>query len=482
MYDVKFLRGEYSKYNSLATKDSKTFYFCTDTNQLFLGEIELDSKDVDFTVQAGAVVGEGVKVLTGFEVVDGKIKTGSVADQLLAEVAVSGAAADVSIVDASSKITATNVEDALTELATAIGNEGIASKVTIEENTGSGDVLKTYDFYQGLVTGESSEAKAAKKLGTINIPKDYLVRSATIEVVITANTPYSGAVVGDKYIDFVINTKDGAGTGTESHIYIPVNDLVHPISGVNGSEINVAVDATNAISATVNTIDGAKIIYKTETSEGAGDGESVKAALTRLDGADTVTGSVAKKIKDALGLLDADLDAATDTTITDAEKVAVITGVTEVDGVITAVDSIDVDLAGAATRAKTKIIGSVSDTVADDTIKGVKNYIGNLPSTGTTATTVIGYIDEKTGAGISALDGSATIASETGNVVTIKGGITEVDGVISNSSAADVVLEEVAVTGAAADVSVVDTNNYFNGATVEAVLAELGAALTWGNI
>ena len=36
-------------------------------------------------------------------------------------------------------------------------------------------------------------------LGTkINIPKDFLVKSATLEVVDTADEPYSGAAVGDK--------------------------------------------------------------------------------------------------------------------------------------------------------------------------------------------------------------------------------------------------------------------------------------------
>ena len=38
----------------------------------------------------------------------------------------------------------------------------------------------------------------------IDIPKDWLLKLATIETVTTKNVPYSGAVVGDKYIDFVI--------------------------------------------------------------------------------------------------------------------------------------------------------------------------------------------------------------------------------------------------------------------------------------
>ena len=51
-----------------------------------------------------------------------------------------------------------------------------------------------------------------------------------------------------------------------------------------------------------------------------------------------------------------------------------MTGVTEVDGVLTAVDSIDVDLAGAATRAKNAVIGTSSDTASSNTVYGAKAY------------------------------------------------------------------------------------------------------------
>lgn len=58
----------------------------------------------------------------------------------------------------------------------------------------------------------------------INIPKDFLVKSASVEVCSTADTPVVGYNVGDKYMDFVINSKDN--TGTDEHLYINVKDLV----------------------------------------------------------------------------------------------------------------------------------------------------------------------------------------------------------------------------------------------------------------
>ena len=53
---------------------------------------------------------------------------------------------------------------------------------------------------------------------------------------------------------------------------------------------------------------------------------------------------------------------------------------------------------------------------------------------------------------ITKLDGSAVIASNVDGVVTIKAGVSEVDGKISNASGDDIVLKKVATTGKAADV------------------------------
>ena len=61
---------------------------------------------------------------------------------------------------------------------------------------------------------------------TINIPKDYLVKSATVDTVTSADlsTLGNGFEVGDKYMDFVVNTK--GNDGTDEHIYVNVKDLV----------------------------------------------------------------------------------------------------------------------------------------------------------------------------------------------------------------------------------------------------------------
>lgn len=81
----------------------------------------------------------------------------------------------------------------------------------------------------------------------INIPKDFLVNSADIKTVETADTPYEGAQVGDLYIDFVINSK--SADDTASHVYLPVNELVDAYTGGNGIEVSTQ----NLISAKIDT-------------------------------------------------------------------------------------------------------------------------------------------------------------------------------------------------------------------------------------
>ena len=83
---------------------------------------------------------------------------------------------------------------------------------------------------------------------SINIPKDYLVKSASIETATEDNNPVEGIKKGDKYIDFVVNAKEAKeGDGTESHIYLNVKDLVDVYTAGNG----ISVSKGNVISLKV---------------------------------------------------------------------------------------------------------------------------------------------------------------------------------------------------------------------------------------
>lgn len=106
----------------------------------------------------------------------------------------------------------------------------------------------------------------------IDIPKDFLVKSGSVEEVTVADEPYDGAVVGDKYLDFVINTI--GDDETAQHIYIPVNDLVDAYTAGNGisisntNEISLAIDSTNANGLSVGQ-DGLVLNTASDTNSGA---------------------------------------------------------------------------------------------------------------------------------------------------------------------------------------------------------------------
>ena len=95
-------------------------------------------------------------------------------------------------------------------------HQSLASKtVTVEKQaTAESGYFATY------VVKQNGSQVGSK----INIPKDYLVKRGSVKTCTTANQPVSGYKVGDKYLDFVVNTKDSSGT--DEHIYILVSDLV----------------------------------------------------------------------------------------------------------------------------------------------------------------------------------------------------------------------------------------------------------------
>lgn len=296
--------------------------------------------------------------------IDSQIAAGDTAiETSLADVATSGAAADVSIADTAGNITATNVEDAIQELYTAIGSGGTDAAVTVTRTAGgqNDDYVYRYMFFQGgnQITN-----------GVIDIAKDMVATEGTL-IHPTAQNPIEidgQQITSGTYIEMTIANGDP--------FYIDVANLIEYNSVSSTDEITLT-DTNHTITATVGEIAASKIIYREADDsdpEHPVAQQTVAQAINALESAIGSGGSVDEKISTAINALDADLDAVTNASVTDTEKVAVMTGVTEVNGVLTAVDSVDVDLAGAATRAKNAVIGASSDAASANTIYGAKAY------------------------------------------------------------------------------------------------------------
>lgn len=264
--------------------------------------------------------GNVTKVILGISPVDGTNKTLFIsAEEVEALISASEGGVNTSIGNLENLTT----KDKATIVA-AINSLKTESTVTVEKKqTAEEGFAATYIIKQN-----------EKQVGSsINIPKDFLVKSGTVKTVSTINQPVNGYKVGQKYLDFVVNT--ASNDGQESHIYILVEDLVDVYTGSTGDQIAVVVGNDNTISASLtNTVNDSlekanSALQKTNIKEGTANGTiSVSGVNINVHG----LGSAAYTESSAY------------------------------------------DKANAAYTVKTELIGTDADTKDKDTINGAKKY------------------------------------------------------------------------------------------------------------
>lgn len=203
----------------------------------------------DATTKANAVLGNKETDTAASETVYGAIAAAKAAKDSADAKLAGVSAADKSIIVTTDEATKTakvsvsisKAEDNLLTLDT----DGLK---VVHQNAPEYSIKKL----EAATTGYAATYKLLKgtaEVGdAINIPKDYIVKSAQLKVCDKVNIPEDGYAIGDKYIDFTINTKDGeAGTTNETHIYLNVKDLVDVYNAGTGIEVS----KDNKISAKV---------------------------------------------------------------------------------------------------------------------------------------------------------------------------------------------------------------------------------------
>lgn len=414
---VKFVYAASATPEQIAAFDNNTIYFIGNPRQIYKGStlydggansVAADLATLESYIGTLPVAGDydnlidyiEKSIAAGDQTVMNAVTT---LDNSLAAIAKSGAAADASIVDAAGNFTATNVEDALAELHTAIGTGGTNAAVTVTKTAGGAndDYAYRYTFSQG---------GTAITNGVIDIAKDMVATDGQL-VHPTAENPITvdgQQVTSGAYIAMTIANGET--------FYINVADLIEYNSVASTDEITLS-DANHTITATVGEIAASKIVY--QAAEGATPAKTVAQAINALESAVGTGGSVDQKIQTAVNALNADKTATAG---------SVVTGVHQANGVITSVDE----------------VALTADNVAygNSTVKAALDTIGAIPA-GATATTVIGYVDEKTGSGISALnaDLDATLAATDTDTeaVAVVTGVTQTNGALTavDSVAAD---------------------------------------------
>ena len=260
MANVMFLQGTAAQYTA-ATKNQNTFYYTTDDKQFYLGEVKLSNAgEIVAAVERITknendiqTINNTLTTIQGDENVDGSIKKAvkEAKDALEAKIG------NLENLNTTAK---GNLVSAINEVLVAVGAGGTAAAVTIDTTTTTAGMAKSYTLKQGNNT-----------IGTIDIPKDMVVRSG--EVVVNPEGQTEGT--------YIVLTLANA---TEDKIYVNVGTLVDIYRAkANATQIQLAIDSsTREISATVV----AGSITSTELADAAvvtakiADGNVTKAKLS----------------------------------------------------------------------------------------------------------------------------------------------------------------------------------------------------------
>lgn len=336
---VKFVYAASATPQQIAAFDNNTIYFIGNSHQIYKGSTLYDGGAASVAADLATLesyIGTLPVDSTYDDLIDYINKSIAAEDTTvtnlvttlensLANVATSGAASDVNITDSGGNFASETVEGALAELYTAIGTGGTNSAVTITKTTGGANDNYAYRYV-------FSQGGSNINNGTIDIAKDMVATNGEL-VHPTAQNPITinnQSITSGTYIAMTIANGDT--------FYINVADLIEYNSVSNTDEITLT-DTNHTITATVGEIAASKIRYSST--------QTVAQAINALETASST--GVDTKISTEINKLDADLDA---TGTPQHSGVFVVSGVTEVDGIITSVDSTEVEVAGAAAAAQ----------------------------------------------------------------------------------------------------------------------------------
>ena len=271
MANVLFKSGTRAQFDAIVTKSETTLYWLTDTQELYKGDILFGT---------GALATQSAKGLLSAE------------DKAKLDALVAGGGLS-NLVPVDGTIAINDVDGGGKSIGVAISTE--AGNVLVKKSDGlyvdaSGSIdVPEYAIEKQAVAedGYAVSYKLKKTVGdessyvgdVINIPKDMVLQSATLERVTAENVPYIGAAVGDPYIHMVFND------ASASAINVPVKGLMDSYTAGDGIAIvNNVVSVKIAENANgLVAVDGGALFINLATTDSAGAMSAAdKAALDKL--------------------------------------------------------------------------------------------------------------------------------------------------------------------------------------------------------
>ena len=275
--NVKFFSVKLkSTFDALEVKDSLALYWIEQTQELYKGD-KLFGVGLEATAEFAGLMSAADKA------------------NLDALVASAGSLSNLTAIDGTMSITDT--ADGGKAIGVAIAPDAGNALVAIDGGLFVPTVVVPEYAIEKQETAEDGYAvtyKLKKTVGdevsyvgdVINIAKDLMLQSATLETVIEADVPYAGAVVGDPYIKMTFND------ASASNLYIPVKGLVDTYTAGDGIEIidnKISVKIADVAHGLV-AVDGALALnLATKDADGAMSKEDKSAldAIVALDVANT---------------------------------------------------------------------------------------------------------------------------------------------------------------------------------------------------
>lgn len=287
-----------------------------------------------------------------------------------------------------------------------IANEELAAQLipaNAQESLDTlGEIAAWIQSHPGDAATMNSAISALQTKTTLGNDPDTGVEYTTVKGYVDDQiaTVNSDASALDGRVDTLEDTigADGVDPAVGSTVWSRINDLE---DGLGESSDSAAADGTtawsrikqaesdiDALETRAGQIEG-KLGTADDTANAAGTTawSRLKNAETDIDTLQGLVGStaVSTQITNAIAGLDADLDASVANMA--AGAVAVMTGITEVDGILTAVDSVAVDPAGtaasAASAVSTNLLGASGDAASANTIFGAKAYADSVAAAAT---------------------------------------------------------------------------------------------------
>lgn len=215
-----FFTSDKSKFDNLVTKDPFALYFIEEANGttwLFKGENLIAMGSTATSMANGLMSSTDKQNLD--DLVTNAVKNLTPVDGSI--VVTDGNKIGVKLSEEAGNILSLKSDGLYVDASGSID----VPEYSIEKQADSGNAVAIYKLKKTVGTESSYVGDE------ITIPKDLVISSGSLEVVAEADVPYAGAIVGDPYLDIVLNNVDS------DHIYIPVKGLVDTYSAGDGLQL-----------------------------------------------------------------------------------------------------------------------------------------------------------------------------------------------------------------------------------------------------